>query len=139
MEFYTLVKFTDLWNFLMYLMYSKEMQQIYLYKEMLYHMNEWWYYLMLKFLMMLSVTLLYMLMILLSTRLFCMSINLPYGHAWNTVVMCDQVLLAATLNFWTKLQRLICTTVGPSLTSSLELLTFCQNATSLNLFYRLLW
>ena len=101
MEFYTLVKFTDLWNFLMYLMYSKEMQQIYLYKEMLYHMNEWWYYLMLKFLMMLSVTLLYMLMILLSTRLFCMSINLPYGHAWNTVVMCDQVLLAATLNFWT--------------------------------------
>ena len=31
-------------------------------------------------------------------RLLCISINLPYGLAWNTVVMSGQVLLAATYN-----------------------------------------
>ena len=28
------------------------------------------------------------------------SINLPYGHAWNTVVMSGLVLLVATWNCW---------------------------------------
>ena len=32
--------------------------------------------------------------------LFCISINLPYGHVWNTVVMCGLVLLVATWNCW---------------------------------------
>ena len=35
-----------------------------------------------------------------------------------------------------KLQKCICKTVGPSLATSLELLTHCQNVTSLGLFYR---
>ena len=31
-------------------------------------------------------------------RLFCISINLPYAHAWNTVVTSGLVLLVATWN-----------------------------------------
>ena len=31
-------------------------------------------------------------------RLFCISINLPYGHAWNTVVMSGLALSVATWN-----------------------------------------
>ena len=31
-------------------------------------------------------------------RLFCISINLPYGHAWNTVAMSGLVLLVANWN-----------------------------------------
>ena len=31
-------------------------------------------------------------------RLLCIPINLPYGHAWNTVVMSRLVLLIATWN-----------------------------------------
>ena len=33
-------------------------------------------------------------------RLLCISINLPYSHAWNTVVMSGLVLLVATWNCW---------------------------------------
>ena len=33
-------------------------------------------------------------------RLLCISINLLYGHAWNTVVMSGLVLLVATWNCW---------------------------------------
>ena len=33
-------------------------------------------------------------------RLLCISINLPYGHAWSTVVMSGLVLLVATWNCW---------------------------------------
>ena len=33
-------------------------------------------------------------------RLLFISINLPYGHAWNTVVMCGLVLLVTTWNCW---------------------------------------
>ena len=33
-------------------------------------------------------------------RLFCISVNLPYGHAWNTVVMSELMLLVATWNCW---------------------------------------
>ena len=32
-------------------------------------------------------------------RMLCISINLPYSHLWNTVVMSGLVLLAATWNF----------------------------------------
>ena len=32
--------------------------------------------------------------------LLCISINLPYRLAWNTVVMSEQVLLVATWNCW---------------------------------------
>ena len=33
-------------------------------------------------------------------RLLCISINLPYNHAWNTVVMSGLVLLVATWICW---------------------------------------
>ena len=33
-------------------------------------------------------------------RLLCISINLPYDHVWNTVVMSRLVLLVATWNCW---------------------------------------
>ena len=33
-------------------------------------------------------------------RLLFVSINLPYSHAWNTVVMSGLVLLVATSNCW---------------------------------------
>ena len=33
-------------------------------------------------------------------RLLCRSINLPYDHEWNTVVMSGLVLLVATRNYW---------------------------------------
>ena len=33
-------------------------------------------------------------------RLICISINLPYGHVWNTAVMSGLVLLIATWNCW---------------------------------------
>ena len=34
-------------------------------------------------------------------RLLCISINLPYAHVWNTVVMSGLVPLVATWNCWT--------------------------------------
>ena len=40
-------------------------------------------------------------------RLLCISINLPYAHAWNTVVM------SGLLRLLNKLQKRICRTVGP--------------------------
>ena len=33
------------------------------------------------------------------------SINLPYGHAWNTVVMSGLALLVATWNCWISYQN----------------------------------
>ena len=33
-------------------------------------------------------------------RFLCISINLPYSHAWNTVVMSGLVLLVAIWNSW---------------------------------------
>ena len=33
-------------------------------------------------------------------RLLCISINLPYGYVWNTIVMFDLVLPVATSNCW---------------------------------------
>ena len=34
-------------------------------------------------------------------RLRCFSVNLPYGHVWNTVVMSGLAVLAPTWNCWT--------------------------------------
>ena len=33
-------------------------------------------------------------------RSFCISLNLPYGLTWNTVVLCGQILLAVTWKCW---------------------------------------
>ena len=33
-------------------------------------------------------------------RLLSISINLPHGHVWNTVVMTGMILLVATWNYW---------------------------------------
>ena len=33
-------------------------------------------------------------------RLLCISVNLPYGHGWSTVVMFGLVLVVATWNCW---------------------------------------
>ena len=33
-------------------------------------------------------------------RMFCISINVPYDQAWNTLVMSELVLLVATWNCW---------------------------------------
>ena len=63
------------------------------------------------------------------------SINLPYAHAWNTVVMLGLVLLAATWNCWINYKN-ICRTIGSFLTASIEPLTHCRNVTSLSIFYR---
>ena len=60
-------------------------------------------------------------------RLLCISINLPYGHVWNTVVMSGLVLQQSS--------KRICRTVGPSFAASLETLAHCQNVSSLSLFY----
>ena len=57
-------------------------------------------------------------------RLLCISINLPYDHVWNTVVIVD------------KLQKRICRNVVPSLAASLEPLAHRQNVASLTHFYR---
>ena len=62
------------------------------------------------------------------------AINLPYGHAWNTVVMSDWC--SWNLELLNKPQNRICTTVGPSLAAFLEPLVHCRNVASLSLFYR---
>ena len=62
-------------------------------------------------------------------RLFCISINLPYGHAWRAgAPSCYSELLD-------KLQKQICKTVCPSLATSLQHLAHCRNVASLSLFY----
>ena len=66
-------------------------------------------------------------------RLFWNSINVPYSHLWNTVVMSGLVPLVAISD---KLQKQICRSVGPSLAASLEPLAHHWNAASLSLFYR---
>ena len=48
-------------------------------------------------------------------RLLCISINLPYDHAWNTVVTSWLVPLPSCyLELLDKLQKRICRIVGPS-------------------------
>ena len=67
-------------------------------------------------------------------RLLCISINLPYGHLWNTAVMCGAP--SCYLELLDKLQKRICRTVCPSLGASLEPLAHRRNVASLSLFYR---
>ena len=50
-------------------------------------------------------------------------------HVWAGAPSCYLELLS-------KLQKLICRTVGPSLAASLEHLAHCRNVASLILFYR---
>ena len=64
-------------------------------------------------------------------RLLFISINLSNGLAWNTVVLCGLVLLAAAL---VKLQKPVCRTVGFSLAISLKPLALPWNAARLSLF-----
>ena len=54
--------------------------------------------------------------------MLCISLNLPYGHVWNTVVMCGLVLLVSTWNCWISYKN-----------GYAGLLV--QNVTSLSLFY----
>ena len=54
--------------------------------------------------------------------MLCISVNLPYGHVWNTVVMCGLVLLVSTWNCWISYKN-----------GYAGLLV--QNVTSLSLFY----
>ena len=69
-------------------------------------------------------------------EVFCISINLPYGHVLNTVVMSELVLLVATCKKLDELQKRICRTVDPSLAASLEPLAHCRNVAGLSLFCR---
>ena len=68
-------------------------------------------------------------------RLLFISINLPYGFAWNTVVMSGMLLSTAA---WIidKPRKRICRTDVPSQAASLELLAHIENIVSLSLFYR---
>ena len=78
----------------------------------------------------------YFLWILFLLRLLCISINLPYFHAGNTVAM--SVWAGAPgwhLELLDKLQK-CCSTVVLSLAASHEPLTHHQNVASLILFYR---
>ena len=68
-------------------------------------------------------------------RLLCISINLPYVHVWNTVVMSGLGALICYLELLEKLQKQLCRTVAPSLAFCLELLADCQNVASLSFFY----
>ena len=67
-------------------------------------------------------------------RLLCISINLPHGHAWNTVVM-SGLVLSCYLELLDKLLKRVCRTVGPSLAASLEPLAHRRNVASLSIFY----
>ena len=60
-------------------------------------------------------------------RLLCISIDLPYAHAYNT---------SCYLELLDKLQKWICRTVGASLATSLKSLGHCWKVASLCLFYR---
>ena len=64
-------------------------------------------------------------------RLLCISINLPYAHAGNTVVTFGAP--SCYLELLDKLEKSICRTVGPSLPNSLEPLGHRWNVASLKL------
>ena len=65
--------------------------------------------------------------------MLCISINLPYGHAWNTVWASAP---SRYLELLDKLQNRKCRTIGPSVAASLEPLAHHQSVASLSLFYR---
>ena len=62
-------------------------------------------------------------------RSLCISINLPHGHAWNTVAVLGLVLLVATWNCWISYKN-----ENAELLVH-RLLTHCRNVASLSLFY----
>ena len=64
-------------------------------------------------------------------RLLCISINLPYSHAWNTVVTSGLVDRSCYLELLDKLGNWMCRTVGPSLAPCLESLAHCRNVASI--------
>ena len=68
-------------------------------------------------------------------RLPCISINIQYGIAWNTVFV-----LAGAPSYYLvmldRLQRQICRTVHPSLAALLKPFAHSWNVASLSLFYR---
>ena len=69
-------------------------------------------------------------------RLLCISINLPYSHAWNgcmAVVMFGDP--SCYLKLLGELEKWIYRTVGPSLGTCIESLAHCCNVASLSLFY----
>ena len=68
-------------------------------------------------------------------RLLCISINLPYTHAWNTVV-CLGWYPSCYLELLDKLQKWVYRTADLSLATFLEPLAHRRNVTSLSLFYR---
>ena len=72
----------------------------------------------------------------LGRRWLCISVNLPYDHAWNTVVMSELVPPSCCLELLDKLQKRICRTVDRLLAVTLEPLAHRQNVASLSLFYR---
>ena len=63
-----------------------------------------------------------------SLRLLCVTINLPYGHAWHSVVISRLLLLVATWNCWISYMDIQ------------DCLSFTwvivKNVASLSLFYR---
>ena len=69
-------------------------------------------------------------------RLLCISINLPYGLAWNTVVFYGLVLPSCFLELLDKLWKQIRRIVGPSFSASLEPLAHRGDVAYLNLFCR---
>ena len=69
-------------------------------------------------------------------RLLFISINLPYGHAWNTVFMSGLVLLVASCNCWVSYKNGYAGLFGPLLAASLEPLAHRQNVASLSFFCR---
>ena len=67
-------------------------------------------------------------------RFICISINLPYSHEWNTVVMVGAP--SCYFEWLDKLQKQIYRTVDPSLVTSLEPLGCCQTVANFSLFFR---
>ena len=78
-------------------------------------------------------------------RLFCISIDLPYGilctyyeyHTMHGILFYFWAgASSCSLEFLDKLQKRICRSVGPSLAASLKPLAHRQNVASFSLFYR---
>ena len=61
-------------------------------------------------------------------RLLCVTINLPYGHAWNSVVISRLLLLVATWNCWISYMD-----IQDCLSFTWVII---KNVASLSLFYR---
>ena len=68
-------------------------------------------------------------------RLLCISINLQYCHAWNTLCLIWAGTPSCYLELMDKLPKWICRTVGPSLAASLERLAHHWNEACLSLLY----